>query len=147
MYVLSGGNRPALFNRFYAGEIELIKTTKRPVLGICMGFELIAAAFGSTIIRQSELINGVIPVRLESGFFESSFEYVQVAEAHRWKVIRTELDVLATSEYGIEALKHPNRPIFGFQFHPEVTIGGSQGQNLMNQVLEYCEVYNRSLVR
>jgi GMP synthase-like glutamine amidotransferase len=35
--------------RWYADEMRFVRTTDKPILGICMGFEIITAAFGAKI--------------------------------------------------------------------------------------------------
>ncbi len=53
LIILSGSpsNPVALHPDAYQDEIELVRKTDKPVLGICMGFEIIAYAYGSDLER------------------------------------------------------------------------------------------------
>lgn len=105
---------------WYKDEIEFILQSQVPLLGICMGFELICHAYGSRVELLSKDIMGVRDVRLVSG------EEIKQFESHGRGILcvpSRELEVVADSETGIEIVKHKTRQIIGTQFHPE--LGGT----------------------
>ena len=53
-------------------------------------------------------------------------------DAHRWIIdeIGSGLEVLATSLHGPEVIKHGDRSIYGFQFHPEKMLDETYGDEL-----------------
>jgi anthranilate/para-aminobenzoate synthase component II len=136
--VLSGGHgHPAADVRFYAPEIELIKSCGKRLLGICLGHQLIAAAYGGSLRRSNEKIRGYRPITVNglSGYLNHAT--VEVYENHRWAVVGpgSELRALAWSASGIEILQHRYLPIVGMQFHPEITAKSSAGKALFLQQL------------
>lgn len=116
-------------------EIEMIRTAQIPIIGICLGCELIATAFGGTVkrldVRHSGIrkINAVLDdqtLGLQSGTVHN------VYEGHRWIIntIPSDFEVLAISEDGPEIIRHATRPIYGFQFHPENLVDQTTGDEL-----------------
>jgi GMP synthase-like glutamine amidotransferase len=107
----------------YQKEIELVKTTEKPVLGICMGFEIIAYAFGSDLERMHNKESRILSLNwVATSPITECFNSIEVQEHHRWRIkkLGDELMAIAESEDGIEIIKHKDRPIYGFQFHPEL---------------------------
>lgn len=124
--VLSGGNRfPVLGHEdYYHSEIELIKSTGKPLLGICLGCELIAHAFGCKLekLANAEEHNWVRLEPLRTDPVISDLTQTKVYESHKWTIsdLGPEIEALATSKDGYEIIRHRSRPIYGFQFHPEL---------------------------
>lgn len=125
--ILSGGSSLSVKNhaKDYAKEIELIRTTKKPLLGICLGFELINYAFGEKLKMLENKENGTKDIEIISKdkIFKSMPKTFEVYESHNWIVEKNNYLVpLAKSKKGIEAVKHPEKDIYGIQFHPEVFV-------------------------
>jgi anthranilate synthase component 2 len=116
--------------------IELIRAnTSTPLLGVCLGHQAIAEAFGARVVRGALPVHGkVSEVRHEGeGLFADCPQPMQTARYHSLVVARDTLpDFLRvdaeTDDGAIMALAHRERPIFGIQFHPESygTTGGDQ---------------------
>ncbi len=108
---------------WYEDEMDFILECKKPIVGICMGFEVIARAFGSTVEEMDGLIQGYRKLSTTSkGRAKFSKKHINQYEAHQWRVNNIsskEFEVLATSDSGIEIIKHKTRPIIASQFHPE----------------------------
>ncbi len=140
LIVLSGGNQVRVLEGLeeYAIERELIRTTPVPLLGICLGFELIANAYGAPLKQMEQTRKGIIGLQpsLSHSLFAGVFE-PRVYENHRWVIDQAppEFETLATSPDGIEILHHISRPIYGFQFHPEMFPDQSQGAVLFQNFL------------
>lgn len=129
LVILSGGggegreanNTTVRGKLWYEDEIEFIRSTRLPVVGICMGFELIAKAFGSKVEQLPRMVHGFrwLVTRDDSK--------IKQWEAHRFgvqQVNKQQFDVMARSGQGLELIRHRTRPIIASQFHPEVE-GGS----------------------
>jgi len=127
LIVLSGGHpysithHPNLFKQ----EIEIVKSTTIPVLGICLGFEIIVYSFGGTLKELLRREKGILEIKAEKEDpIFGDIRIIEVFENHRWiaKKLPYELIALARSKDGVEVVKHKDRLIYGFQFHPEIVV-------------------------
>lgn len=97
-----------------------------PILGICLGHQVVAAAFGGRIVRARRPLHGeATPIHhAGKGMLRGLPRPFPAARYHSLVVDRhrpgRELEITATSEEGdIMALRHRSLPIEGVQFHPE----------------------------
>jgi len=123
-FILSGSSKYSVVSNvdIYSLEIELIKKSDKPILGICLGFELICYAFDEMLEFYKKRLEGnfEVDIILEDKLLEGISSPLTVYGAHKWTISKTNfLKVLATSNSGIEILKHPEKLIYGLQFHPE----------------------------
>lgn len=113
---------------WYEDEIEFVQKCNKPIFGICMGFEIICYAYGSQLISQSRLLEGFMEITLaKQPAGASKHTTLRQYESHNWhieEVQSRDLEVLAFSDGGIEAVKHRRKKIMATQFHPEKS-GGS----------------------
>lgn len=138
--ILSGSSSLSVANheQEYAKELHLIRNCQKPILGICLGFELINFAFGEKLKKMEQKEKGVVSIRLvsEDAIFKSFPKEFNVYEAHRWIVPKNErLNSLAKSKDGIEAVRHPKKKIYGVQFHPEVFIKKGHAERIFRNFL------------
>ena len=109
--------------------IDVVKELggKIPILGVCLGHQAICEAFGGTITYAKELMHGkqsVIDFDAGSDIFKGIPKNVKIARYHSLAAdgscLPECLEVLATTEDGeVMAVKHREKEIYGFQFHPE----------------------------
>jgi GMP synthase (glutamine-hydrolysing) len=97
-----------------------------PVLGICLGLHIIATKFGGEVKPGHTGGYGAVTVSVaDQGQILSGYpDTMQVWASHADEVITAPSDFirLATSDIcGNEALRHQELPIFGVQWHPEVS--------------------------
>ena len=105
--------------RFYAG--------KKPILGICLGEQAIAEAFGGKLINLNHVYHGIqseVACCNNDPIFDGLPKNILVGRYHSWVVSRKDLPhclhIIATSKEGhIMAISHKVWPITGIQFHPE----------------------------
>ncbi len=97
--------------------VDLIRSAEVPIIGICFGHQIIAAAFGGKVIRAKEGSHFVSPVTYRDG------KQVNAVFTHQDHVIDAgELQIIASAEHcPIAACVHPTRPIRTVQYHPEAT--------------------------
>jgi GMP synthase-like glutamine amidotransferase len=112
---------------WYEDEMRFARTTDKPVLGICMGFEIIATAFGGKVVKMPKGIERFATVKTTlNGKKRLKAIKLKQFEAHDWcvrAVPSKHFNVLARSKRGIEIIRHKNRPIIATHFHPEVPGG------------------------
>lgn len=111
---------------WYEDELDFIKNYDKPLLGICMGFEIICRAYGSEVEEVPETIKG--PAYLKTtrqGRRILPYKKIHQYEAHKWRVEKAPkgFKTLAKSPAGVEIIKHKKKPILATQFHPE--LGGT----------------------
>ena len=123
--------------RRYAGRI--------PILGVCLGHQSIAAAYGGRIVAARELMHGKTSMIHHDG--EGIFHGLpQPFEATRYHSLAVESDslpgelvVTARTEDGeIMGLRHRSLPVVGVQFHPE-SILTAEGKRLLGGFLTLVE--------
>ncbi|SCX58761.1 anthranilate synthase, component II [Klenkia marina] len=115
-----------------------------PVLGVCLGHQAIAEAFGGDVVRAPELLHGKtsqvvhdgagVLAGLPSPFTATRYHSLAVES----ETFPDELEVTGRTPSGIVmALRHRELPIEGVQFHPEsvLTEGGHQ---MLSNWLDQC---------
>lgn len=127
--------------------LEAIKYfgSKLPILGICLGHQSIAQAFGAKIIHAPKVMHGkisMINVDNSSAMFKNLEPRIQVARYHSLvaqnDTISDEIKITAkTDDDIIMALEHKKYKIYGLQFHPEsilTTCGRELAKNFLEQI-------------
>ncbi len=108
-----------------------------PVLGVCLGHQAIAEAFGGRVIHACEPMHGrasAITHDEQSALFAGVPSPFDGARYHSLMIDLPNHDtikVTAQSGQTIMAIEHTSRPIYGIQFHPESLLT-PYGQTLMN---------------
>jgi anthranilate synthase component 2 len=124
---------------------DVVRTlgSETPVLGVCLGHQVICTAYGGIVGRAPEVMHGKTSRILHDGKgvfsgMESSFKATRyhslVADASR---IPPELVVTATAadDGCIMGVRHRQFPIEGVQFHPE-SIFSEMGATILSNFLE-----------
>ena len=120
-------------------SIEAIQhfTGRIPVLGVCLGHQAIAMAFGGEIVSAQRLMHGKtsevktdgqsIYSRIPSPFTAMRYHSLAISRAS----LPPELEITAESDDGeIMGVRHHEHPTEGIQFHPE-SIMTSVGKRLL----------------
>ena len=121
---------------------ELLKMYKKPVkiLGVCLGHQAICEAFGGTITYAKELMHGkqsTITFTEATEIFKGIPQNVKIARYHSLAAegdsLPDCLEVLAkTADGEVMAVRHKEKEIYGFQFHPESVLTEYGKQMLEN---------------
>lgn len=114
-----------------------------PVLGICYGMQLACQALGGKVspARSREYGRAQCKVHEADGLFAGVPEETIVWMSHGdqvQEVSRDFVSLAATETCPLAAVRHRSLPVFGLQFHPEVSHTPYGGQVLRNFLYEIC---------
>lgn len=122
--------------------LDVIRTyaSSRSILGVCLGEQAIAEAFGGTLINLSEVHHGIssmVDVLEKDVLFDGLPKRIEVGRYHSWAAEKTTLpeclSITAVDEEGmIMALAHKEYDVRGVQFHPESVLTPDGEQMLKN---------------
>ncbi len=122
---------------------------KKPILGVCLGFQLILQVEGARITRQSQVLHGV---ETEIEFDPSSATYsgldqtLRVARYHSLRVDPASLrqlpeSIRITARDPIRdtplSFEDVDRKLFGLQYHPESFLTPS-GKSIVENIRNEC---------
>jgi anthranilate synthase component 2 len=122
--------------------IEIIKTVsgKIPLMGVCLGHQSIAVAFGATVSNAKTLCHGKASMAEHNGtgIFEGIESPMQVARYHSLSIVASTvpdcLEVTSTADGEIMSIRHKTMPVVGLQFHPE-SIYTPEGKKLIENFI------------
>lgn len=116
-----------------------------PVLGFCLGHEIIAISYRGRIKKlpeyhgKKELITITQP---QDPIFEGlESTEVSLVKRHAFHVaeLPSDFESIGTSDTCVnEIIKHKTKPIYGFQSHPEVS--GEVGMLMVKNFLKICKI-------
>ena len=137
---------PGPGNPTQAGNcLKIVKSfyNKIPILGVCLGHQIIGQVFGSKIIQAKKLMHGKtskikskkngILKNLPSTFEATRYHSLVIDK----KTLSKELEITAETEDGIiMGVQHKKFNIHGVQFHPE-SIKTKFGMKILNNFINY----------
>jgi anthranilate synthase/aminodeoxychorismate synthase-like glutamine amidotransferase len=127
--------------------VELVKKMpgKIPILGVCIGHQCIAVAFGGVVSNAQRIMHGKTSMITyeKSDLYRGMKNPFAAGRYHSLSVIRDtlppELAVDATSEDGeVMGMHHFEHKTFGVQFHPESVLTPG-GKRLLRNFLQIVE--------
>ncbi len=117
-----------------------------PTLGFCLGHEIIAAAYRGRIKKLSANQNKKEIVRIDKPddpIFEGlNKSEVLLTKRHSFHVSELPANFISIASSDVtpnEIIRHKDKPIYGFQAHPEVS--GEDGMIMINNFLKICEIF------
>ncbi len=128
-----------------AAALRHFSNTGTPVLGICLGHQLIASQFAAKIVRTDVIRHGWISnltFEADAVLFRGLRSPFAAMRYHSYTVkadsLPDEYRIVAISEEDacVMAIEHRTLPIFGVQFHPE-SIGTTQGLALLGNFADF----------
>jgi len=124
-------------------SVELIRQlgARTPILGVCLGHQAIAEAYGGNVVRARQLMHGKTSMIEHDGrgLFENVASPLEVMRYHSLTVDPPTLpDSLEVIAWGLEddseihAVRHRDNPVWGVQFHPESVLTQNGKEILSN---------------
>ena len=110
--------------------IEIINkmAPNKPILGVCLGLQAIAEAFGGSLVNLDTVYHGVSDtmkiIKLNESLYTGMTDIFTAARYHSWVVDKTnlppQLEINCIDRNGqIMGLSHRQLNVKGVQFHPE----------------------------
>ena len=108
--------------------IEIVKNLykKLPILGVCLGHQIIGQVFGSKIVQTKKLMHGKTSMILSKkiGILKNLPKTFEATRYHSLiidkKTLSKDLQITAETKDGlIMGIKHTKYNVHGVQFHPE----------------------------
>jgi para-aminobenzoate synthetase component 2 len=129
--------------------LDLVRDAERrgaPLLGVCLGHQVIAHVHGATVDRAPEIVHGrTSEIHHDgAGVFRGLPDPFSATRYHSLAVLPGTvppdvLEVTARTRDGVVmGLRHRSRPVEGVQFHPE-SILSTAGHRLLRNWLTACD--------
>lgn len=124
----------------YLDQLQFIQTTTKPVLGICFGHQIMGLLHGALANRQREDRDWqTIEIISDCPLFAKLPPTFEQVEDHCEAIsIPSNFVHVGVSDSCVnEAMMHREKPLFGVQFHPEVS--GNFGAVILENFVHICQ--------
>lgn len=125
-------------------SIDVVKYLGKhiPILGVCLGHQVIGYAFGASIRRARTIMHGKIDTIEIIKYSPILSGVPSVFRATRYNSLVIDkvsdeiiVDAISTIDKEIMAIHHTIYPIYGVQFHPE-SVGTEYGKKILKNFLD-----------
>ena len=127
-FILSGRRKnEKKINEINSKIVKYSLNHNSKLLGICYGAEILALTLGGTIKKSSSIQKGDETVKI----FENNLihdDSLLVFESHNFEISKLPKELISIGESDnckYEIIRHVTKPIFGTQFHPEMSSDGN----------------------
>lgn len=141
--ILSGGKGNPYEPLNLTTNFVALMTLDVPMLGICLGHEILAVAHGGRVKKIPEAQNKketIIIDKSDDPIFEGiTSSSILLKEQHSYHVFKNPSNFITLGHSNVcphEIIRHKDKMIYGFQSHPEVS--GVDGIIIMRNFLKFC---------
>ncbi len=134
----------------HSGSLILRYCHLVPILGVCLGHQLIGHVFGAAVVKGRRPMHGKIAGidNYNTGILQGLPDKFQVTRYHSLvlseKMFPHFLRMDAKAEDGaIMAISHRELPVFGLQFHPEAVLS-EYGYEVLNNFIRFAEKWRKN---
>ena len=132
--------------------IQIVKSLykKLPILGVCLGHQIIGQVFGSRIVQAKKLMHGKTSkiISKKSGILKNLPKTFEATRYHSLiidkKSLSIDLEITAETKDGlIMGIQHRKYNVHGVQFHPE-SIKTKIGIKILENFIKIKDKWNNS---
>jgi len=141
--ILSGGKGSPYEPLNLTTDFVALMNYDVPTLGVCLGYEIIAVAHLGRIKKlekYNQRLETVKITQMDDPIFQGLIsDEVTLRKQHTYQVSKMPKDFIKLGESEtceIEIIRHKDKPIYGFQSHPEVS--GVNGLLVIRNFLNMC---------
>ncbi len=141
--ILSGGRGNPYEPLNLTANFVALMSFDVPVIGFCLGHEIIAAAYRGRIKKLDKYHQKreIVRITMADPIFEGVEEKeVGLVKRHSYHVSELPESFVSLAESDTtpnEIIRHREKPIYGFQAHPEVS--GGSGLQMVKNFLRMCD--------
>lgn len=141
--ILSGGKGSPYEPLNLTTDFVALMTLNVPVLGLCLGHEILAVAHGGRVKKLPEAKKKKEVVYIDAPddpIFEGiTSDKITLKEQHSYQVFKLPENFITLGHSNVcpyEIVRHKDKMLYGFQSHPEVS--GVDGIIMMRNFLKFC---------
>ncbi|HEY6159568.1 MAG TPA: gamma-glutamyl-gamma-aminobutyrate hydrolase family protein [Bacteroidia bacterium] len=127
------------YPKLFAYKFSFLGTVNVPVLGICFGHQVMGLVHGETVFKGEAMRKEEeITFMFDDPLLEGIPQKAVFQEDHTEGIELPDDDFYllgSSNSYGVEAMKHKKKNMYGLQFHPEVS--GENGKKLLEN---FCKM-------
>lgn len=123
---------------------------KIPILGVCLGHQVIGHCFGATVKKGRKPMHGKVCILHNEGkgLFKRLPSTFNITRYHSLVIDQSTLSKefivdAVTEDQEIMAISHVKYPLYGVQFHPEALLT-DHGHDLLRNFNEICEIWEHT---
>lgn len=130
-----------------SGHVEIVRAFagEVPILGVCLGHQAIARAYGATVVPAQHLMHGKTSEIRHDGrrLFHGMADGFQATRYHSLVVVEDtvpeclEVSAWSRDDNYVMGLRHRWLPVESVQFHPE-SISTEDGVRMIGNFVEFC---------